>query len=242
MEQPTLLLMGAVQVTTKNNYTVYKHTTPSGKVYIGITSKRPEERWLNGRGYCRNEHFWNAIKKYGWENIKHEVLETGLSREDASKAEKRYILAFQSHVPSKGYNLTDGGEIGAKHTEESRRKLSESKKGKRYNIGVPFTEERKQHLRENHADIRGAKNPNFGKKWTNEQLAVRQAHRVYKRGGENPSARAILQLDMDGNVIKRWGSISEASTEFCRTSIKDCLRGKYAQHRGYRWRYENERD
>ena len=32
-------------------YSVYMHITPSNKVYIGITSKAPEERWMNGRGY-----------------------------------------------------------------------------------------------------------------------------------------------------------------------------------------------
>lgn len=32
-------------------YSVYKYTAPNGKVYIGITGKDPEKRWLNGRGY-----------------------------------------------------------------------------------------------------------------------------------------------------------------------------------------------
>lgn len=32
-------------------YIVYKHTTPCGKVYIGITSKTPSQRWQNGKGY-----------------------------------------------------------------------------------------------------------------------------------------------------------------------------------------------
>ena len=81
-----------------NNYCVYKHTTPSGKVYIGITSKPVEKRWLNGRGYARNEHFWNAIKKYGWENIEHRVLVSGLSKEEASEVEKMYIAySITSH-------------------------------------------------------------------------------------------------------------------------------------------------
>ena len=224
-----------------DNYSVYKHTTPSGKVYIGITSKPVEERWLNGRGYRRNEHFWNAIKKYGWENIEHEILEEGLTREEAGRAEQRYISEYQSADQSKGYNLTTGGEKGAHHTEASRRKLSESRNGQRYNIGVPFTEERKQHLREHHADVRGEKNPAFGKRWTAEQIAVRQAHRTYTYGSDNPSARAILQLDMNGNIVKRWGSIVEASEFFCKTCIKDCLRGKYKQHKGYQWRYTDEK-
>lgn len=224
-----------------NNCTVYKHTTPSGKVYVGITSKQPEKRWLNGRGYQRNEHFWNAIKKYGWQNIKHEILAENLTREEACRLEQFYIAVYESSTPTKGYNMTLGGETGAIHTIESRRKLSEALKGHHYNVGVPFTEERKRHLRENHADVRGEKNPNYGKKWTPEQIAIRQAHRVYKCGGENPTARPILQLDKEGNIVKRWGSIADASKVYCRTSIKDCLRGKYKQHRGYQWRYADEK-
>lgn len=226
---------------TQNNYTVYKHMTPSGKVYIGITGKDVNKRWLNGRGYKRNNHFWNAIKKYGWENISYEILASNLSREEACEAEKMYICMFQSADQSKGYNLTFGGEKGAKHTAESRKKLSDSRKGQRFNVGKPFTEERKRHLREHHADVRGEKNPNFGKKWTKEQIAIRQSHMVYKYGEENPSSKPILQIDMDGNIVKRWCSIEEASKYFCRTSIKDCLRGKYKQHRGFQWRYENEK-
>ena len=223
-----------------SSYCVYKHTTPSGKVYIGITSKDTEERWRNGRGYRRNEHFWNAIRKYGWDNIAHEIIASGMTKEEASEAEKFYIELYRSHEPKYGYNLTMGGETGVVFTYESRRKLSESKKGQHYNIGVPFTEERKQHLRENHADVRGEKNPMWGKKWTPEEIAIRQAHRTYRRGSEHPQARQILQLDMDGNLVKRWGSISEASEEYCKSSIKDCLRGKYKQHRGYLWRYADE--
>lgn len=31
-----------------NNYCVYKHTSPSGKVYAGITKLKPKYRWNNG--------------------------------------------------------------------------------------------------------------------------------------------------------------------------------------------------
>lgn len=29
-------------------YSVYKHTFPNGKVYIGMTGQEPEKRWANG--------------------------------------------------------------------------------------------------------------------------------------------------------------------------------------------------
>lgn len=104
-------------------YTVYKHTSPSGKVYIGVTSLRPEERWGGGAGYVKNKHFNRAIKKYGWDNIKHEILFDGLSKEDAFKIEIELIKEYRSSEREFGYNLGTGGEhgpTGSKWSDESR--------------------------------------------------------------------------------------------------------------------------
>ena len=61
-------------------YIVYKHTCPNGKVYIGITSREAKLRWNCGNGYNNNKHFKSAIVKYGWNNIKHEILFDGLTK------------------------------------------------------------------------------------------------------------------------------------------------------------------
>ena len=76
-------------------YTVYKHTTPSNKVCIGITSKDPKIRWY-GR-YRNNYHFSKAIDKYGWENIKHEILYSGLSKDEAEQKEIELIKQYKSN-------------------------------------------------------------------------------------------------------------------------------------------------
>ena len=70
-------------------YTVYKHTSPSGKVYIGITGIDPAKRWK--QGYSHNKYFTMAIKKYGWSNIKSEILESNLSKDAACEMEKLLI-------------------------------------------------------------------------------------------------------------------------------------------------------
>ncbi len=36
-------------------YCVYMHTAPNGKVYIGITSQKPSQRFGRGRGYWHNK-------------------------------------------------------------------------------------------------------------------------------------------------------------------------------------------
>lgn len=115
-------------------YKVYKHTTPSNKVYIGITKQKPEKRWDNGNGYKNNKHFYRAIQSYEWKNIKHEILENGLTKEQACNKEIELIAKYDSTNPDKGYNHSTGGELralGVHFSAERRRKISESLKGKK---------------------------------------------------------------------------------------------------------------
>ena len=94
------------------SYCLYVHTSPCGKKYVGITSKEPEKRWSNGRGY-RGSYFSRAIKKYGWENFKHEVVLTGLSKDEAIDAEREYIKTLNTTDRAVGYNISLGGEVPA---------------------------------------------------------------------------------------------------------------------------------
>ncbi|GEM_PF-2405768 len=113
------------------NYTVYKHTAPNGKVYIGITCKTTTARWNNGNGYKKNTHFFNAIQKYGWEHIQHEVLYTGLTKEEAEQKEIELIAEYKSNDEKYGYNKSTGGECGATgchRSRETRAKMSKAKK------------------------------------------------------------------------------------------------------------------
>lgn len=112
-------------------WTVYKHTSPNGKVYIGITSQKVKKRWDNGNGYRNNKYFTRAIKKYGWENFNHEILFEGLTKKQACEMEQHLIEKYDCIMP-KGYNGSKGGEygmLGVHHSIETRKKLSESHKG-----------------------------------------------------------------------------------------------------------------
>lgn len=94
-------------------YTVYKHTSPSGKVYIGITSSPVNRRWQNGKGYRQNKYFSSAISKYGWDNFDHEIVCTNLSSSEAFEMEKLLIRFYNSTDRRFGYNQSTGGESGA---------------------------------------------------------------------------------------------------------------------------------
>ena len=104
-------------------YYVYKHTSPSNKVYIGITIN-PKKRW-NKSHYKYNEHFNNAINKYGWNNFKHEILFSNLTIEEAKQKEVELIAYYDSANPSKGYNISLGGDI---MSESSIKKISKIRK------------------------------------------------------------------------------------------------------------------
>ena len=95
----------------RRKYEVYKHTTPNGKVYIGITKQNTEKRWQAGIGYKTQTLFWRAIEKYGWDNIEHEILEVDLTEEEACKKEQYYIKLYNSTDPNHGYNVSEGGTV-----------------------------------------------------------------------------------------------------------------------------------
>lgn len=114
----------------EKQYIVYSHTTPNGKVYIGITSQtNPNRRWQNGLGYRTQPMFHRAIVKYGWDNIKHEVLYSGLKKEEAEKIEIALIAMYDSTNPDHGYNVENGGNCVGAHSEETKSKISEAQKG-----------------------------------------------------------------------------------------------------------------
>lgn len=97
---------------------IYKITNlMDGKVYIGQSidiarrfNAHKTKPFLKGdRSY--NTLFYRAIRKYGLENFKFEVLqECPIS--DLNKLEKKYIAKYDSFRKS-GYNSTKGGQDGA---------------------------------------------------------------------------------------------------------------------------------
>lgn len=113
---------------------IYKHTSPSGKSYIGCTKLSINERFTQ---HCRfkkpKTHFQFAISKYGAESFVSEILHDNIStKEEMFKLEKEYIEKFNTF--NNGYNGTTGGaggdtRTGKKCSNKTKKKMSESKKG-----------------------------------------------------------------------------------------------------------------
>ena len=112
-------------------YKIYVLSFPDGKVYIGTTrAKKAEYRWNNGKGYHKNQLVYEAIQKFGWDNVKRVVLLEGLSREEAEKSEIDLISRYQSTDGKYGYNVSFGGTSKGRFNEETRKRISEAHLGK----------------------------------------------------------------------------------------------------------------
>lgn len=125
----------------KDNYTVYKHIFPNNKIYIGITKRKPEIRWNKGKGYKLCPLMNKAIEKYGWNNVKHEILFTNLSKEQAEQKEIQLIKEYKCNNRKYGYNIENGGNCCGTHSEETKRKIGSKSKGNKYCLGRHISKE-----------------------------------------------------------------------------------------------------
>ena len=208
-----------------NNYSVYIHTCPNGKKYIGITSKVPEHRWAKGNNYRHNIHFHRAIKKYGWDEIKHEIIYTNLTEQEASVIEKNLIKKYNTMDSKYGFNKTSGGEIGKDVSDETKSLMSNNRKniycGEEHHCHGKHPSEifgkeawlKNVHLAKKRWE--GDNNPNrinpkfkenhhnYGRKWSDEVVEKMRKGRSIHFVLDDEKAREILKLYFEDNMTQK---------------------------------------
>lgn len=201
------------------SYCVYRHISPFGKVYIGITSKKPEERWNHGRAYWQNKHFANAIALYGWDNFQHEIIFDGLDKETACRKERELIAFYRSNEFAYGYNRSTGGENPAEGmivSEETRKKKSLALKGRT----MPL----------------------------HDRVAISNAKKGKRNGLEGRTGALcgksgiVYQIDeASGTVVNTFYGYDEMNrqTGFKKTPVREAAIGMRKRAYGYVWKYEN---
>lgn len=228
--------------------TIYKLTSPSGKSYIGQTTNLKDRKrcFYNPNKYYSGHKLDNAIKKYGIENFKYEIIiqivesDKFKLREKLDELEIYYIEKYDSY--NNGYNMTLGGSgsKGCFQTEESRKKISDKAKGRKGSMtGRHLTEEQRKKVSDFAKTRTGDKNPFFGKSHSE----------ITKKRIGTANSIPIIQLDLEGNIISEFPSAKEAARTLGKPRadseiIKVCKKyvspsGRhYITALGYKWKYK----
>lgn len=156
---------------------IYKYLL-NGKVYIGQTVRTMEIRhfyhvYIAIHG--GTSHFYHAIRKYGSENLKYEIIEKCKDIDHLNEREKFWIKHYKSNDPKFGYNMTEGGDgtAGYHHSEEAIEKMRIAKIGK----------------------FAGKDNPMFGR--------VGELHPLFgKKGKDHPAYGKKLSQDAIDKIRK----------------------------------------
>ena len=107
----------------------------NGMQYVGQTVDSLKQRWKEHVSESKSGttyHFHRALRKYGVDKFSLCILHGCDTKEEMDFVETFYITLLNTKSPM-GYNLTYGGDgtLGYKHTEEAKRKQSETHRGKK---------------------------------------------------------------------------------------------------------------
>lgn len=191
----------------------------NGKQYVGQTNNfvNREYDWKCLKAKYANNHISNARKKYGLDNWKVEILRECKTQDELNKWEMYYIIKYNTKHPN-GYNLTNGGNgiAGFKHSEESKKKMSENTKGEKHpQYGKHISKEAKEKSMLNQPTRKTVYQYSLDEKLINSYPSVNEA---YRQTGFN---------------------ISEIS-HCCNGGYFNNTRGKWVNcnsYKGYKWSY-----
>jgi group I intron endonuclease len=248
----------------EHDYCVYMHTFPNGKRYIGITCCKPNRRWQNGYGYVNQPVIHNAIVKYGWNSIKHEIILDNLTLDEANDKEQELIAFYQTTNRTHGYNVELGGKACGHLTDEHKQKISVANSGKnngmyghQYSeedrarlakiwLGRKHTEETRRKLHEyaiSHPEQyshKGENHPLYGKHPSSE-TRKKQSESAKKRGYCGSKNKRVDMLTVDGAYIRTFDSIQEAARFIGKKNgapnIRSVCLGDRGKAHGFKWRY-----
>jgi len=116
----------------------------NGKKYIGQSTFNRITNWVNYLG--SGVHLKRSIKKYGKENFSREIIAIAYSKDELNQLEIEFIKNHNAVESDDYYNLVGGGNTNVGFhfhlSEESRKKISIAK------TGVKKTEETKRRMSE----------------------------------------------------------------------------------------------
>jgi len=198
---------------------IYCISFPNGKKYIGQTTKEVEERIKEHIIISRTDAQYiisKAIRKYGEDYIKYEVIDKAYNRNELNQLEIQYIIFYNTHyLKGNGYNMTDGGEgvSGYIHTEETKKIMSY--KSKLYFSNDLVREEKSAEVKkyfenpenklrlseqiksyyETHPEAREESSKRMIEYFSNQENRLKQSQKRKEYFHDNPEARQLISIN-----------------------------------------------
>lgn len=248
-----------------NGYWVYTHTTPDGMVYVGMSCSKFNWRRWHSTAYTYTT-LQPYIDKFGWENITHEVVKQGLTKQEAQKLEEELRQLYLTkgtviNIHPSGGEFSKLGEIGyrKKYYQEHKEEISKKHKQYRESHKEEFSEKHKQYYQKNKEKILD-RIKRYNQEHKEEKLEYSKEYREknkelinkkrrekkregYKTSGlknNGPRSKPVQQFTLDGEFVREWPSAMECERNgYIQSCISNCCRGKSKSHKGYIWRYKD---
>ena len=197
---------------------------------MGITGKSDvNDRWKNGHGYRNNIHFHNAIRKYGWDNIHHEIVCRDVSKEEAENIEIELIERYHSNLPEYGYNISSGGHsnTGYKHSTETKSKISKSL------YGHHVSQDTKCKISKSHVGKPGY--------WSGKKLSKERREKISRSlvGNIPYNAIRIVKKDCNNVILGVYNSATEAAQSVggSHKGVLRCCRNQTSSYMGFMFEF-----
>jgi len=197
---------------------IYKITNPKGKIYIGQTIDFNRRVYQYKMLNCKEQpKLYNSLKKYGFDN---HIIELILQCDEIDLTFwERYYQELYNTIENDNLNcfLVTTEDKSGRHTEETKRKMSEAAKGKKKSA---------EHIAKLPQNQKGYK----GKKRSEETKL--------KQSLNNGKARKVYQYTKDNEFIKEWRNVTEAEKAYSINNVSGVALGKLKTCGGFKWRYD----
>ncbi len=185
----------------------------------GMLGFKPSEKTIEA---VRRSHLGASLSEEHKEAVRQATIKKWQSEEFRKKMSERF-----SGEGNPMYGVRLSGEkspnYGKKLSEETKRKISDAKKGK---PGNPMSEENKRKLKEY---LTGKPKSESHRKKLSESITGTKVPKKWK---------PILQYSLEGVFIKEWPSVSEAQEAYNTKHVGACATGKRNHAGGFIWRYK----
>ena len=226
----------------RTHYIYMATDVTNGMSYIGQTYDMKNRRKLHER--CRPEDdcfFHRAIQAHGVDSFRWEIIDTASTCEEADAKEIEYISQLDTLNPN-GYNMKMGGQGGCMWNARAVVCLTlDGKYVKKYRSA------REAWLKDGfcYSDVllccKGLLRRCQDKVFMFEEDYIKHGARKYAKP-ESTGMTCIVQCDLNGNFIKKYQSVKQASEELgiLRSRISCAITGASKTAGGYIFVYEKD--